>query len=177
MTFRPVFAILLQGRGEALRHFTTYLSIIALLGMSVASPARYETDVGDANGDHQVNIHDVQIVIAEILQGSRSNHDGDVNGDGRVDVLDFQLVLNQATQPRAQEERSPVEAKAKNAVVTTKVRQPVNLEKREVVVRANLGDTAGLSPVSFAPLVIFSPKTVRYFFNLTAHAPPSTCVV
>ncbi len=155
-----------------MRHLTTYLSIIALVGMSVASPARHEIDVGDANGDHRVNIQDVQIVIAEILQGSRSNPDGDVNGDGRVDVLDFQFVLNQATQARAQEEGPPVEARAKNAVVITKVRQPLGFEKREVVVRANLADKAGSSPISFDPLVIFSPKTVRYVFNLTAHAPP-----
>lgn len=155
-----------------MRHFTTYLSIIAILAMSLASPPRHGIDVGDANGDHQVNIQDVQIVIAEILQGSRCNHDGDVNGDGRVDVLDFQFVLNQATQARAQEEGPPVEAKSKRAVLASKVRQPLNHEKREAVVRVNLRDSVGSSPVSSAPLVIFSSKTVRYTLNLTAHAPP-----
>ena len=77
-----------------------------------------------------------------------------------------------ATQARTQEKGLPTDSKSKNAVLTTRVRQPVDFEKREAVVRANLSDPAGASPVSSDPLVIFSPKTVRYVFNLTAHAPP-----
>ena len=155
-----------------MRRFTTYLSIIALLGMSVLSPSRHEVDVGDANGDHRVNIQDVQIVIAEILQGSRSNHDGDVNGDGRVDVLDFQVVLHRATQARAQQEWPPADAKSDKAVPTARTRSLTSVENRAVVVRANLENSGVSSSVSSDPLVIFSPKTERYFFNLTAHAPP-----
>ena len=141
--------------------------------MSLASPAHHEIDVGDANGDRRVNIQDVQIVIAEILQGSRSNHDGDVNGDGRVDVLDFQVVLHRATQARAQQEWPPADAKSHKAVLTTKTRSLVSVENRAVVVRVDRDDAPASFSVNSDPLVVFSPKTERYLFSLTAHAPPT----
>lgn len=138
----------------------------------MVSPAHHEIDVGDANGDHRVNIQDVQIVITQILQGSRSNQYGDVNGDGRVDVLDFQVVLHRATQARAQQEWPTADAKSHKAVLTVRTRSLVSVENRPVVLRANIENSGGSSSVSSDPLVIFSPKTERYFFNLTAHAPP-----
>ena len=48
---------------------------------------------GDVNGDHEVNIADVNAVIDMILSGKTSS-EGDVNRDGEVNIADVNAVID-----------------------------------------------------------------------------------
>ena len=48
---------------------------------------------GDVNGDSEVNIADVNAVIAMILSG-KPEDSGDVNGDGEVNIADVNTVID-----------------------------------------------------------------------------------
>ena len=51
--------------------------------------------VGDVNGDGQVDISDVNIVINLMLgKTTDEDYEGDINGDGNVDISDVNLVIN-----------------------------------------------------------------------------------
>ena len=45
------------------------------------------------NGDNQVNISDVNAIIAMILSGKMESN-GDVNKDGQVNISDMNLVIS-----------------------------------------------------------------------------------
>ena len=51
-----------------------------------------EAIMGDVNGDSEVNIADVNAVIAMILSGNTSTL-GDVNGDGEVNIADVNAII------------------------------------------------------------------------------------
>ena len=48
---------------------------------------------GDVNGDGNVDVSDINIVINEIL-GKGGTYNADVNGDGTTDVSDINIVIN-----------------------------------------------------------------------------------
>ncbi len=48
---------------------------------------------GDINGDTEINIQDVVLLI-NIILGSLENESGDINGDGFVDILDVVKLVN-----------------------------------------------------------------------------------
>ena len=48
---------------------------------------------GDVNGDGEVNIADVNVIIEAILTGN-SNPDADVNGDTEINIADVNSVIN-----------------------------------------------------------------------------------
>ena len=50
--------------------------------------------VGDVNGDHEVNIADVNAVINIILGGNDNTSAPDVNGDGEVNIADMNAVID-----------------------------------------------------------------------------------
>ncbi len=52
-----------------------------------------ETVTGDVNGDGQVDITDVNLIINAILAGS-DNTTCDINADGEVDITDVNLAIN-----------------------------------------------------------------------------------
>ena len=52
-----------------------------------------DTITGDVNGDGEVNIADVNVIIGMILDGINDNA-GDVNGDGEVNIADVNAVIN-----------------------------------------------------------------------------------
>jgi uncharacterized delta-60 repeat protein len=49
---------------------------------------------GDANGDGEINILDVTVILNDILEISSAPGNGDCNEDGEVDILDVTCVLN-----------------------------------------------------------------------------------
>ena len=55
------------------------------------SPA--PTVVGDVNGDGEVNIADINVVIDIILSGASSSA-ADVNGDGEINIADVNAVID-----------------------------------------------------------------------------------
>ena len=48
---------------------------------------------GDVNGDNNVDVSDINIVINEVL-GKGGTYNADVNGDGTTDVSDINIVIN-----------------------------------------------------------------------------------
>lgn len=50
--------------------------------------------IGDVNGDQEVNIADINIVINVILGGSSNYMAADVNGDHEVNIADVNLIIN-----------------------------------------------------------------------------------
>ena len=57
---------------------------------------------GDVNGDGEVNIADINVVIAVILGGA-SNTAADVNNDGEVNIADVNAVINIILNPSSEE--------------------------------------------------------------------------
>ena len=51
-------------------------------------------EAADVNGDGEVTIADVNLIIDAILQGGASAWPVDVNGDGEVSVADINAVVN-----------------------------------------------------------------------------------
>ncbi len=49
--------------------------------------------LGDANGDGDVNITDIVLIVSYILQGVSYHHEADANGDGTVDINDIVLIV------------------------------------------------------------------------------------
>ena len=75
-----LFRIAMIGGGNG----TTYVDDIVL----------YYTDqlAGDVNGDGEVNIADVNVIIDMILKGINESK-GDVNGDGEVNIADVNAII------------------------------------------------------------------------------------
>ena len=65
------------------------LLLIAMLCCLQANAAKR----GDVNGDNNVDVSDINIVINEIL-GKGGTYNADVNGDGTTDVSDINIVIN-----------------------------------------------------------------------------------
>ncbi len=56
---------------------------------------------GDTNGDRVVDVLDLQLALAALLQPDASASLSDINGDGMVDILDVQQLLNQTGETSA----------------------------------------------------------------------------
>ena len=50
--------------------------------------------VGDLNGDGQLNVTDVTVLINMILGTEPMSAKADINGDGKVDVSDITALIN-----------------------------------------------------------------------------------
>ena len=55
---------------------------------------RPKTQRGDVNGDGQVNITDVTVLISMVLTGSTPTTAADVNGDGQVNITDVTVLIS-----------------------------------------------------------------------------------
>ena len=85
----------------------TYTSFIALccvsqcnMGMLLVSSMAIEDltpgpqpTTGDVNGDGNLNISDINVLIDMILSG-KTQANGDVNGDGSVNIADINAVID-----------------------------------------------------------------------------------
>jgi len=51
---------------------------------------------GDVNGDGEINIGDVNVLIDIILTGAtdEANDQADVNGDGEVNIADVNVIID-----------------------------------------------------------------------------------
>ena len=52
-----------------------------------------EKIVGDANGDGEVNVADIDYIIERIGEPYETNKDADVNGDGEINVADIDYII------------------------------------------------------------------------------------
>ena len=48
---------------------------------------------GDANGDGEVNVADIDYVIERITSDVGANKSADVNGDGEINVADVDYII------------------------------------------------------------------------------------
>ena len=53
-----------------------------------------EIITGDINGDGNINILDVILIVNIILEMNEYNHLADVNDDGNLDILDIVELVN-----------------------------------------------------------------------------------
>ena len=75
------------------------LALVAALvfGGPIQASAQTVTSVpGDVNGDHAVNVTDVQGVINQALATAPVTPEGDLDGNGNVNVQDVQAVIGAA---------------------------------------------------------------------------------
>ena len=52
------------------------------------------SQLGDVNGDHEVNIADINAVIGIILGGNTGSGAADVNGDGEINIADVNAIIS-----------------------------------------------------------------------------------
>ncbi len=71
-----------------MKKFLFILSMTALLALQ----ANAETLLGDLNGDNEVNITDVNLLIEAISTGN-GEANFDLNGDGSINITDLSILL------------------------------------------------------------------------------------
>ena len=61
----------------------------------ITAPAVFNDNIilGDVNGDANINIQDI-VLIVNIILSNQSSDNADINQDGNVDVLDIIQVVN-----------------------------------------------------------------------------------
>ena len=63
------------------------------LTRTAISVSAWQVEPGDANGDRQVDINDLTIVLANYNQTGMTWSQGEFTGDGTVDINDLTIVL------------------------------------------------------------------------------------
>lgn len=154
-----------------------YLLALALLIASGVGPVFEAFAKGDTNGDSEVDVLDLQRVIAEVLQSGdpAERAKADVNHDGVVDVLDFQALLTAAQQ--ALPEPVAPRGNSRGTVTTERVADEALLRAPRVKSASpEEGKTASSTAARPAPVkIVASAKTERHLQNLSPHAPPASC--
>ena len=71
-------------------------SLILLLGALMLPATAYAQQrlYGDVNGDLEVNIADINVVIDLILDGNGFTAAADVNGDGEINIADINVIID-----------------------------------------------------------------------------------
>ena len=70
-------------------------SIVLILWVLVVPCVAYaQSDNGDVNGDHEVNIADVNAVVDIILGENGNANSADVNGDGETNIADVNRIID-----------------------------------------------------------------------------------
>lgn len=153
-----------------LQHFGLSLAMIIAAG---AGPLILRGQHGDTNGDTEIDVLDLQHVIAEVLTDQKGNQHGDVNGDGRVDVLDFQALLNQAQQATSAPTNAPRQSD-RGATVASRIVPEAEVQPFKVkpVSPAEGKSAASLGARPAPDMHMASAKTERHIQNLSPHAPP-----
>ena len=77
-----------------MKSITRISMIMLFLAWLMPLSANAANTAGDVNGDHEVNIADVNALINIILNGSGNNPAADVNGDHEVNIADVNTVIN-----------------------------------------------------------------------------------
>ena len=153
----------------------TNASIACLLAVSLTAMALWGPSspaAADANGDHQVDILDIQMVVGHVLGGPGASAQADVNGDGRVDVLDLQRIVSQATQDVPPEQDTPQDSRPEG-VMPSGVCVPIApVWAKAVAVLVAPEDTGKAARWPRQADLPVPAKTERYLFTLTPHAPP-----
>ena len=156
------------------QRLTVWTLAAALTAASLAVPGTAADNAADVNGDAIVDVLDVQRVLAAVTQRGPVEACFDVNGDGAVDILDYQFILAQATYARSSEQDIP-EGPAPDGVIPQRVLAPVlQLASAFPTPQSDRQPACGgqgLRLDAYRSAQI-PPKTERYLYTLTPHAPP-----
>ena len=116
----------------------------------------------DVNGDHRVDVLDLQVIIAKALHSGHSN------------VLDFQRALRQVQFGRHDREIPPSKPGGPDSCVFSyQTGRMADLVDREVESESTVVFPPVLSePGEHAERTIVPTTTERYLFILTPNAPP-----
>jgi len=156
-----------------LRGLTISALVLALIGSTVVGPGAYVASTADTNGDWVVDVRDVQNAVTQVLHGSSPDRRADVNADGRVDVLDLQRILAEATQAEAPEKDSPTEPKPKSTAPVGRYVPAPPVLCCTIAPKSEPGEQGPATRwARLAASVTISPRTERFLFTLTPHAPP-----
>ena len=69
-------------------------SLLLLAGLMMLPAATHAQDIyGDVNGDQEVTIADVNVII-DVILGKGHTASADVNGDGEVTIADINAIIN-----------------------------------------------------------------------------------
>jgi len=128
---------------------------------------------GDVNGDHLVNILDVQTLTASVLGGGVPSSEMDANRDGQVDVRDLQFILGRLNSRPSSELPSPSEEKTPCAVIVAANHFGARTDAGTVEI-VNPSDDEARAALYFhaESRIVLSSHTERYLFSLTPNAPP-----
>lgn len=146
---------------------------VACLAAAAMAPCGVPDPPGDANGDNQVNVLDLQAIIVQVLAGELQDPRADVNRDGRVDILDFQCALDRASM----DEPAPVTPAADRGDAVLQGRahgpnMPAPAQAASFFTPGKRVTTAALRARS-VPSRHCSARVERYTYGLTPHAPPA----
>lgn len=141
---------------------------LASLGVPIAPGV-----VGDTNGDRQVDVLDLQRVVAQVLDDAADEPRGDANADGQVNVLDFQCILGQAKAPAPVQKESPRKREQRAVLKRRHGLLAGRTDTRRVAFAGSEEKPCDAQRQVFrAPVARYSPRLGRYMFHLSCHAPP-----
>lgn len=153
---------------------TIAFGLCLIMALAVARVPLDSGLMGDANGDRQVDVLDLQTVITQVLEGDVNNPRADVNADGRVDICDYQCILEQAKGKRPEGPDSGDKG-SQQAIAAERLGLPL-LRGDLLSEPAPSGDECTpCAPITSdaGPLGVSVPDTWRYTFTLLPHAPPA----
>ncbi len=135
--------------------------------------APFSPVAGDTNGDQQVDVLDLQKVIAQVLSGAGADRRNDTNGDGEVNVLDLQHILDRAQSPEPEKKESRLSTE-RRAVVFSRDLQPARFFPIGIFARVHI-ESSGQEDHAAAECLGIPhrpPRFARYEYHLVPHAPP-----
>lgn len=128
---------------------------------------------GDINGDHCVNVFDLQTLVSQMLASTLPAREADVNNDGQVDVCDLQFILARLNAQTSSEELPLPGKKTPPGIIVTPDRFWMGADKGTAeVLHPNREETQALLFFHDESLAVLSPRTERYLYTLTENAPP-----
>lgn len=130
---------------------------------------------GDANGDHRVDVLDIQAVFDAVAAGDDSNPLTDVNGNGETNVLDFQLTQAVATATTDEQRIPDQDVPLKACHFARPLPTWLGLEHPTADILVAQPGGRGFSAPAEDCVRGTSTRTERYLYRLTPNAPPQ-CV-
>ena len=152
--------------------FRTGLYSLALALLVASSvPAPRVSAPSDANADFSIDVRDVQLVGAALLDSAHPVAAADVNGDGQVDVLDFQQVVNEASaqqNPSNSSQNTPPQHSPNRPA-----HESIALRAASVISESLPPAEPRVSPSARPTALPDSQRTRLARLGLAAHAPPA----
>lgn len=158
-----------------MRSKTLFVCAVASSVVMSALVAPLSTSIcrGDVNGDHRVNIFDVQSLVSQMVAGAIPADGADVNSDGQIDVCDLQFILARLNTQTPSEEPTPAGKTTPPGILLSVDHFWLGVDKGvAAILRPNTDETRSSLRFHDEPLTVLSSRTERYLYTLTENAPP-----